>query len=1028
MPTDINDNLMGNRPPRTKRMTHWKSWMILLVLPLMLAFPQHPEAGMRQGPVRVLVINSYHPGFPTFFQQIAGIRSVLDEKNVLLDVEFMDSKRFPGREQRERFLKELSRKLPLSGPYDIVVTSDDNALTFALNHGEELFKGTPVVFLGVNDRTLALAQNDNPLVTGVVEAVSMKDTLALMARLHPDATEIVAIVDDTPSGLGDLKTFYDAGNSVALPLSHISMANVTLAAFTDRLKSMDSGKLMLLLSAYRDAEGELFRFDESLSLIRTNLNRPLYHLWEHGLGEGILGGRLISHVEQGKVAAKMVEAILSGKPVSEIPVVEASPNIYTFDFDELARFGISPSELPKGSVVINKPASLVERHETLLVTLASVILGLLLGVLLLILHVRSLQHNRQALKASEEKYRNFFDNNAPTIVIDKMAGIIVDANPSACRYYGYDIEEMRGRKTDTINILPESDSQKAMDQECGKKGHCFFKHRLASGEIRDVEVYTSSINTDGARLLYATVYDITDRLEAEKQLTERERYHRSITDATYDHILILDRSHTILDVNDRSLKRIGGSRSEAIGRKCYEALHGFNSPCCNNDVPCRFDEVLKTGEPVSRTQQHIDRDGNEAWLEVLLSPLKTSDGEITKVISASRDITKLKTYEQEKSRLEGRLQHAEKMETIGTLAGGIAHDFNNILFPIIGFSEMGANISAEKKTERRYFEGILKAAFRARDLVQQILTFSREGGEKKGPMRLQPVVEEALRLIRASLPSTIRITREIEKSCGLVMAEPTRIHQIVMNLATNAAHAMEHSGGELGVFLSEVETDGHGGGHPGRFLKLSFVDTGVGMTDLVQKRIFEPYFTTKGVGKGTGMGLSMVHGIVQGYDGHITVSSKLGEGTRFDLFFPLIATETTAPDPSGLAAIPGGTERILLVDDEKMLLDMEKETLTHLGYSVTTSLSGPGALEVFRNTPESFDLVITDRTMPDMPGERLAEALLKIRPDIPVILCTGFSDSETAVALKKSGISELLRKPVSRCKLAQTLRKVLDAR
>jgi len=172
----------------------------------------------------------------------------------------------------------------------------------------------------------------------------------------------------------------------------------------------------------------------------------------------------------------------------------------------------------------------------------------------------------------------------------------------------------------------------------------------------------------------------------------------------------------------------------------------------------------------------------------------------------------------------------------------------------------------------------------------------------------------------------------------------------------------------------------------------------------------------------------MVHGIVQGYDGHITVSSKLGEGTRFDLFFPLIATETTAPDPSGLAAIPGGTERILLVDDEKMLLDMEKETLTHLGYSVTTSLSGPGALEVFRNTPESFDLVITDRTMPDMPGERLAEALLKIRPDIPVILCTGFSDSETAVALKKSGISELLRKPVSRCKLAQTLRKVLDAR
>ena len=782
MTIDVNDDVIGDMLTQMKRVAHLRQWLTLLALTLLFTFPQRPEAGVRQGPIRVLLINSYHPGFPTFFQQVAGIRSVLDEKDVLLDVEFMDSKRFPGSDQRERFLEELSRKLPRIGPYDVVITADDNALIFALTHGDDLFGGVPIVFLGVNDRALALAQNDNPSVTGVVEAVSMEGTLALMAHLHPFATGIVAIVDDTPSGQGDLKTFYDKGDVAGLPLSHISLADLTFTAFTEKLGTVDSGKLVLLLSAYRDADGERLRFDESLSLIRKNMDLPLYHLWDHGLGNGIMGGQIISHFEQGTVAAEMVAAILDGKPVSEVLVVGDNPNLYTFDFEELFRFNIALADLPEGSIVINRPVSLFERHRELFVPLTTLISGLLLGILLLAGHVRTLQRTRRVVQESEEKYRNFFHNNAPTLVIDKTAGVIVDANPSACRYYGYDIEEIRGLKIATINTLPEMELQKAI---CQAELPYLFQHRLADGEIRDVAVYRSSIKTGGKKLIYSTIYDITDRLQAEK---------------------------------------------------------------------------------------------------------------------------KLKKSEQEKSRLEGRLRHAEKMETIGTLAGGIAHDFNNILFPIIGFAEMGLDVSKERKSDRRYFEGILKAAFRARDLVQQILIFSRKGGEDKRPLRLQSVIVETLDLVWATLPSTIRITRKIEKSCGPVMAEPTRVHQIVMNLATNAAHAMEQSGGELTVSLSEVETEGGGGTRPSRFLKLSFEDTGTGMSELVQNRIFEPYFTTKEVGKGTGMGLSMVHGIVQGHNGHITVSSKLGEGTRFDLFFPLILTTVTFPEPPGLEALLGGTE------------------------------------------------------------------------------------------------------------------------
>ncbi len=328
------------------------------------------------GPHNVLFVSSYHPGFPTFFQQVNGLNSVFDGTPVLLDIEFMDSKRFPDQENLNNFYRSLSTKLSRVKPYDTVVVGDDNALLFALKYQQELFPDLPIVFLGVNNLARAQAQNNNPQVTGVVEAVSMKDTLETIARLHPDVSRIIALVDDTPSGQSDLATFYRYKQEVAPALlSDIGLGRLSFDAVAEQLKTLGDKDVVLLLSAYRDKLGKSLLFHESLQLIKENLSRPLYHLWYHGMGDGILGGKVISHFQQGKTAAGIVMKVLAGTPISEIPVLSESPNSYIFDYREMHRFGLSVTDLPKGSVILHKPQSYYKKHKLLIWTVISIFSG-----------------------------------------------------------------------------------------------------------------------------------------------------------------------------------------------------------------------------------------------------------------------------------------------------------------------------------------------------------------------------------------------------------------------------------------------------------------------------------------------------------------------------------------------------------------------------------------------------------------------------------------------------------------------------
>ncbi len=384
----------------------------------------------------------------------------------------------------------------------------------------------------------------------------------------------------------------------------------------------------------------------------------------------------------------------------------------------------------------------------------------------------------------------------------------------------------------------------------------------------------------------------------------------------------------------------------------------------------------------------------------------------------------------EKVKLESRLQQAQKMEAIGTLAGGIAHDFNNILGAIIGYTEMARDDSPKESSVVEDLDKVLEASNRAAGLVKQILAFSRQDETEYILLQPSSIVEKAITMIRPSLPTTIEIIQDIDTKTGNIFGDPTQIHQILINLCTNAFHAMEDTGGRLDISLKEIDLRREDITpetyiDAGTFIQLSIGDSGAGMTQQVKDKIFDPYFTTKEVGKGTGMGLSIVHGIIKNYGGFLTLSSEPGKGTVFHVFLPVVNKEVL-PTIEAIKQIPVGKEKILFIDDEDVLADMGKTMLERLGYHVTVRKSSLEALETFQNQPDQFDVVITDQTMPGMTGVDLARRMLQIRPDIPIILCTGYSSIISEEKAKSIGVREFALKPVGKGDLAVLIRKVLN--
>jgi len=550
-----------------------------------------------------------------------------------------------------------------------------------------------------------------------------------------------------------------------------------------------------------------------------------------------------------------------------------------------------------------------------------------------------------------------------------------------------------------------------------------FRTNPRRGAVRHLSTTVEAVRNDVglAVTILGTTLDITPLTHAEESLREREAYYRLLLENVSDIITVLSADGTIEFQSASAGRILGYDTAETKGQSVFEFLHPDDVP----GVKRAFAEGLERPGEAIRTEFRF-RHHSAAWRIFESIGLCVQDDEQRVIIVNSRDVT-------ESRALEEQFRQAQKMEAIGTLAGGIAHDFNNILAAIGGYTELARmKIGADSPIDH-HLSAVLKATGRARDLVRQILAFSRQQEQERRPIAAWRAVDEALTLLRATIPAMIEFDIDLSHEARTILADPTQIHQVVMNLCTNAWHAMKGGTGRLTVTLANAEVDEAlaariQGVKPGTYVRLSVADTGSGMDETTLERIFEPFFTTKAPGEGTGLGLSVVHGIMQTHDGGITVESKPGAGTRFDLYFPAIenaAMETKAPVEN---IVRGQGERILYIDDEETLAVLSQQTLQWLGYTVQAETSPLRALDAIRQAGNAIDLVITDLAMPGLSGLELAAEIRRLRPGLPIILTTGYAPNLSGKNIGELGIAELVVKPPTAQRLAEAVHRVLAAR
>ncbi len=512
-----------------------------------------------------------------------------------------------------------------------------------------------------------------------------------------------------------------------------------------------------------------------------------------------------------------------------------------------------------------------------------------------------------------------------------------------------------------------------------------------------------------------TFVDITEQKKAE---AERTRLMSAVEQAA-EMFVITDTDGIIQYVNPAFEQITGYPVKEAVGSNPRILKSGKQDTAFYR----RLWHTILSGSSWQGRMTNRKKDGSFYIEEMVISPVFAPGGEIVNFVAVKRDLTST-------IKMQETLHQVQKMESIGSLAGGIAHDFNNILFPIVGLSEMMLDDFPPESMQRQNIQEIFRAGTRGRGLVQQILSFSRQSEHQSIPVHIQKILKEVLKLCRATIPADITISKDIQTDCGPVMADPTQIHQIAMNLITNAYHAVETAGGTISLQLTEMgvnQTDDPVEAlAPGRYAMLSVSDTGTGIDPAVISKIFDPYFTTKEKGRGTGLGLATVYGIVKSYGGEIRVFSDFGKGTTFHVYLPLLEKAQEPETEKETTPLPTGTEHILLVDDEKPIVHLEKQMLERLGYQTTCFTSSRDALAAFKTDPTRFDLVITDMNMPHVTGMQLAKELIAVRADICIIICTGFSERINKDKAAAIGIKGFLMKPVIRSKLAAMVRQVLD--
>ena len=682
-------------------------------------------------------------------------------------------------------------------------------------------------------------------------------------------------------------------------------------------------------------------------------------------------------------------------------------------------------------------------------------------ILLAIEDITEQNQARKGLQVSETRYRRLFEAAQDGILIlDADTGQILEVNPFLIKMLGFSHEDFLGRKLWEIGAFKDIEASQAAFSALQTRGYVRYEDlplQTREGCFIAVEFVSNSYLVDHQKVIQCNIRDITERKKADEKLRGREEHYRSYIELTGQLAWTTNAGGQIVEDIPLWRKFTGQSEEETKGAGWAKALHPddvqHTLDVWNNAVTAksayeveyrirRYDGIYR--HFLARGVPFFQDDGNmQGWVgtciditerkqaeEVLRMAHEALESRVQERTSKLAQANKeLREEIARREKVEEQLLQTQKLESVGTLTGGIAHDFNNMLGAIVINSEMALLGLPVGSGIHNNLDLILKSAIRGRDLVRQMLLFSRKSEKKQEVISLIPLIKETFKLLRSSLPATIQMKLLQETEFDTVYGDPSQIQQVVMNLCTNAAHAMRGKTGVIDISLQATtlglmdlpEADME----PGEYVILSVKDTGSGMDAEVKKRIFEPFFTTKSVGEGTGLGLSVVYGIVKGHRGNITVYSEPGKGSIFRVYLPKVDT-ASVEEAEVLKPLPRGKERILFVDDEEIIVNSVRNMLEHLGYKVTTLMDSEEALKLFSANPWQFDLVMSDQTMPFMTGEDLGREMMRIRPDIPIVLCTGYSDIISSEKAKAFGFRGYIMKPFSVREGAELMRQVLD--
>ena len=647
----------------------------------------------------------------------------------------------------------------------------------------------------------------------------------------------------------------------------------------------------------------------------------------------------------------------------------------------------------------------------------------------LVSEIREKEIAHEALRDKEERLQSILNNTTSMVFLKDLENRIIMANPQYKKVFGYKGDDLIG-KTDSDLFSREvadrfiENDRKVLEAD----GPIQFEEKvnMPDGIHTYLTVKFPIHDKDGRPYAVCGIAtDITELKRKEQAISDALSFNEKIISESPVGMVIYDENGDCIEINKSMCALIGAEKEAALAQN-YHRIENWKEGGLYDLVSLAIARDQHQMMEFHSTTSF----GKDVWLRTFLMPFKVSGK--THLLVMGIDISQTMQAQKEKERMEGQLRQAHKMEAIGTLAGGIAHDFNNILSAILGYSQMARYELPEEDPVRGRLEKVIQAGDRAKELVRQILSFSRKSDQDRIPVRIHFILEEVVKLLRATIPATIRIETDIDPDCGFILADSTQIHQVVMNLCTNAFQSMEEDDSGVlslslnGVEMTKKDLENMAGYDAGPYVELKIADTGMGIPKENLDRIFDPYFTTKDIGKGSGMGLAVVHGIVKSHDGMLFVHSEPESGSEFRILFPRtdpVKQERVVRSQE----VKKGNEHVLVVDDEDSLVEIAKIRLESMGYQVTGVTSSPEALEMFKQDPGRFDILVTDQTMPQMTGKQLANEIFSLREAFPVILCSGYSDKINEAIAEESGISAFIMKPVEMDELSRVIRQVLDA-